>query len=60
MMPKFRSIILSPLGMTNTSVHLPPSQDFVSKAAEGYIPVDGKYEAFGNEFLALAPAGHLE
>ena len=56
--------ILMPLKMTNSSVHLPPSDVFYreNKVAKGYVWVDddGDYAEFGNEFLTIAPAGTLQ
>ena len=53
------SEILEPLGMTESSVRLPASEDLRDDAALGYVPVDGRYIPFGNEFLTIAPAGTL-
>lgn len=53
------SEILEPLGMTESSVRLPAPDDLRDDAALGYVPVDGRYIPFGNEFLTIAPAGTL-
>jgi len=54
-----QSRVLTPLGMTDSSIQQPVAADLAGRTARGYLYEDGEYRWPGPEYVPLGPAGGL-